>query len=370
MIEDNFRKKSIRCPKVTICVPVRNGARTIRRTLDSILAQDYPNFEVIVSDNCSDDNTADIVREFKKKGVQYYYNPKLEEWADKNWNCAESNWNFVLSLAKGPFVALYHADDLYSPTIISKQIDFLLNHPHASAVFTTTQPIDDFDYPIPTGTTRRQGELLNQNEFDFKDSLNGVMKYLNFFVVPTLMVRKDALEKVGLFNCQFGSADDIDLWLRLSQLGTIGLIDEPLHHYRISEHQGSASSLKLRTYRAHFLQAIEHYLSNPEYRKMVNPQSFSYYKMHIVTDDIIRATNMFFIGNVAEARALMKSALSRPEFREGLRTKYFAKRFLISLPLFLAFQLGLRKLLYMFYNKLYRPWHRYGRWRLYKKEKI
>jgi cellulose synthase/poly-beta-1,6-N-acetylglucosamine synthase-like glycosyltransferase len=44
-------------PRVTICVPVRNGSRTIRRTLDSTLAQDYPNLEVIVSDNCSTDDT-------------------------------------------------------------------------------------------------------------------------------------------------------------------------------------------------------------------------------------------------------------------------------------------------------------------------
>jgi len=60
--------------KVTICVPVRNGDRTIRRTLDSILAQDYPNFEVIVSDNCSDDKTASIVQEYAKQGVQYNFN--------------------------------------------------------------------------------------------------------------------------------------------------------------------------------------------------------------------------------------------------------------------------------------------------------
>jgi glycosyltransferase involved in cell wall biosynthesis len=75
---DDARKMNIKLPKVTICVPVRNGARTIRRTLDSVLAQDYPNFEVIVSDNCSDDDTADIVKEYKEQGVQYYYNSKTE----------------------------------------------------------------------------------------------------------------------------------------------------------------------------------------------------------------------------------------------------------------------------------------------------
>lgn len=66
-------------PKVTICVPVRNGARTIQRTLDSLLNQDYPNYEIIVSDNCSDDDTANIVSQYASRGVKYFINPDLEK---------------------------------------------------------------------------------------------------------------------------------------------------------------------------------------------------------------------------------------------------------------------------------------------------
>lgn len=369
MIKDDARKMNIRWPKVTICVPVRNGARTIRRTLDSVLAQDYPNFEVIVSDNCSDDSTADIVKEYNKRGVQYYYNPKLEMWADNNWNCPESNWNYALSLAKGTFIALYHADDLYTPTMLSRQVEFLMNHSKASAVFTSTQRIDDFDRPIRKGFTRLPEELKDQEEFDFPDLFNAVLKFGNFLTVPTLMVRRESLETIGLFRCKFCSADDIDMWLRLSRLGTVGIIDEPLHNYRVSEHQGSAHSLKLRTYRAHFLQAMDHYLSIPEFRQLVTTEAFRSYKMHGIIDDVVRAVNMFFLGNLADARLLMKSALSRPEFRDGLRTKKFARQFFLSLPVFLIVQLGWRKLLYSLYENHYKSWRRYGRLRLFKKEK-
>jgi len=144
-------------------------------------------------------------------------------------------------------------------------------------------------------------------------------------------------------------------------LGTVGIIDEPLHKYRISENQASAQLFKFRTYRSHFLQVMDHYLSIPEFRQLVKPQAFRYYEMYSVSDDITRAMNMFFLGNVADARLLMKSALSRPEFREGLRTKNFARPFLLSLPVFLAIQLGLRKLLYLLYEKHYKPWRQYGR---------
>ena len=349
-------------PKVTICVPVRNGACTIRRTLDSILAQDYPNFEVIVSDNCSDDDTASIVQEYAEQGVQYYFNPKLEEWG-------ESNWNYILSLAEGQFIALYHADDLYTPAMVSRQVEFLMNHPKASAVFTKSQKIDDFDCPIRKGITRLPVELRGKEEFDFPELLNAVLKFGNFLTVPTLMVRRESLDKAGSFDLKFCTAADIDLWLRLSRLGTVGIIDEPLHKYRISENQGSAQIFKFRTYRAHFLQVMDHYLSIPEFSQLVTAKAFRSYKMHGITDDIIRAMNMFYLGNIAEARALMRSALSRPEFREGLLTKNFARQFFLSLPVFLIIQLGLRKLLYSLYEKHYKPWRRYGRLPLFIKEK-
>jgi glycosyltransferase involved in cell wall biosynthesis len=349
--------------KVTICVPVRNGARTIRRTLDSILAQDYPNFEVIVSDNCSDDDTASIVQEYAEQGVQYYFNPKLEKWG-------ESNWNHILSLAKGPFIALYHADDLYTSTMVSRQVEFLLNHPKASAVFTKTQTIDEFDRPIRNGLRCLPEELKDQEEFDFPDLLNAVLKHGNFLTVPTMMARRKSLDKAGSFDLKFCTAADIDLYLRLSQLGTVGIIDEPLHEYRISENQGSAQLFKLRTYRAHFLQVMDHYLSIPEFRQLVTAKAFRSYKMHGITDDVLQAMNMFYLGSVADARSLMKSALSRPEFRDGLLTKKFARQFFLSLPVFLIIQLGWRKLLYSLYEKHYKSWRRYGRLRLSKKEKI
>lgn len=370
MTKDDTRKMNIRWPKVTICVPVRNGARTIQRTLDSVLAQDYPNFEVIVSDNCSDDDTANIIQEYAEQGVQYYFNPKLEKRVNKNFDSAESNFNHILSLAKGTFIALYHADDLYTPTMVSRQVEFLLNHPKASAVFTKTQEIDEFDRPIRKGLIRLPEELKGREEFDFPDLLNAVLKHCNFLTVPTMMARRESLDKAGLFDLKFCTAADIDLYLRLSRLGTVGIIDEPLHKYRISEYQASAQLFKFRTYRAHFLQVMDHYLSIPEFRQLVTAKAFSFHKVHGITDDIVKAMNMLYLGNVDDARSLMKSALSRPEFRKGLLTKNFARRFFLSLPVFLIIQLGWGKLLYSLHEKHYKPWRRHGRLRLFKKEKI
>ena len=341
-------------PKVIICVPVRNGAKTIRRTLDSIFAQDYPNFEVVISDNCSDDETANIVHEYGRSDrLKYYYNSKLENWA-------EGNWNHILSLAKGSLIALYHADDLYMPTMVSRQVEFLKNHPKMSAVFTTTQTINESDQFIRNGIRHLPKDLEGQNEFDFPDLFNAVLKHSNFLTVPTLMARSNLLEKVGLFNLKYCTAADIDYWFRLALVGSVGIIDEPLHCYRISENQLSSKLFKLRTYRAHFLQVMDYYLSITEYRNIVTVDAYNYYKMHGIVDNVIRSMNLLFSGDLVNARKLIQSNLFSPEFRKGLKIKKFTRKFLMSIPVYIIIKLGMGRLLYFLYEKNYKPWRKYG----------
>jgi glycosyltransferase involved in cell wall biosynthesis len=290
-------------PKVTICVPVRNGALTIRRTLDSILAQDYPNFEIIVSDNCSDDDTASIVQEYAEQGVQYYFNPKLEEWG-------ESNWNHILSLAKAPFIALYHADDLYTSTMVSRQIEFLQAHADVSAVFTMTRTIDEQDRPIRLGNFKLPEEYQGQDIFSFPDLFNTVLKYGTITIVPTMMTRKNVLDKVDNFNWQqFCSAADIDLYLRMAQICPVGIIDEPLHRYRISAQQGTIQINRARTHLGHFFQVIDHYLTLSEVHKLVDQEALKMYKMYRSADQVYCAINFVLQDKKIQALNLLDEAI-------------------------------------------------------------
>ncbi len=290
-------------PLVTVCVPVRNGSQTIRRTLDSILAQDYPNYEVIVSDNCSTDDTAQIVQEYAGRGVKYCLNPKLEA-------CGESNWNCVLSFARGPLISLYHADDLYTPTMVRRQVEFLQTHHQISAVFTMIQMIDELDRPIRLGSTRLPQELRGQEYFNFPLFFNAVLKYGTITPVPTMMTRRQVIDAVGVFRWeQFASASDIDLYLRMARWGPIGIIDEPLHRYRISVHQGSAQLNRRRTYLAHLFVTLDYYLAQPELRQIVQPQSLAVYQMERSADQVLCAMNLLAQGQVAEAKVRLRNAL-------------------------------------------------------------
>jgi glycosyltransferase involved in cell wall biosynthesis len=337
--QNNKVESEMNWPKVTICVPVRNGARTIRRTLDSILAQDYPNFEVIVSDNYSDDDTASIVQEYAEQDVQYYFNSKLEEWG-------ESNWNHILSLAKGPFIALYHADDLYTPTMVSRQVEFLQAHADVSSVFTMSRTIDEQGRPTRLGDFKLPEEYQGQDIFSFHDLFNAALKYSTITIVPTMMTRKNVLDKVGNFNWQqFCSAADIDLYLRMAQICPIGIIDEPLHRYRISAQQGTIQINKARTHLAHFFQVIDHYLTLTEVSKLVNQEALKIYKMYRSADQVYCAINFVLQGKKTEALNLLDEAICCGVFLPAYHRPRQLMRIVFGAVLKASLRLGIGKII-------------------------
>jgi len=103
-------------PLVTICVPVFNGERTIAGTINSILNQTYKNIEIIVVDNCSEDSTVKIVKEFSDIRIHLIL-------SDNHLPCAEANWNRCFQYGQGEFLAIFHADDVYLPHMISRQVE-------------------------------------------------------------------------------------------------------------------------------------------------------------------------------------------------------------------------------------------------------
>ncbi len=325
-------------PRVSVCVPVRNGERTIGRTLDSILIQDYSNFEVIVSDNCSTDETAKIVHGYSEHGVRYYFNSKREAYGE-----AESNWNHILSLAEGPLIALYHADDLYMPTILRKQVVFLTENPDVSAVFTMIRRIGENDQPIRMGAMNLPKELQGQNRFNFLEYFNALLKHGTFTPVPTMMTRREVLDKVGNFCRQkFISASDVDLYLRMAkQWGPIGVIDDPLLCYRISSWQGTAEINKGRINLPDFYTVIDAHLDNSEEKQAVKPQSLSYYKMYRAASAALCAQNLLVLGKVSEAREQLRSAISLQHFLTAFNRPKTLVRLLVGLGLLVGISIGI-----------------------------
>lgn len=120
-------------PKVSIGMPVYNGEPFIREALDSLLAQTFTDFELIISDNCSTDATAEIIKEYVAKDSRIRYVPQSENRG------AEANFEFVLNEAVGEYFMWAAADDRWEPDFIKFTALVLDSDLRVGAAFTSMQ---------------------------------------------------------------------------------------------------------------------------------------------------------------------------------------------------------------------------------------
>lgn len=205
-------------PLVSVGMPVYNGAKTLRRALDSILAQDYTNFELIISDNASTDETPEICREYAARNsrIRYYR-------AEKNMG---SVWNFnrVFELASGKYFMWAAHDDHRLPSFISKCIAQLEANPGAVLCV-----------PYSTGHMEGINCALHLNVLDTIEGLRcvrkrfiEVLKYLPATAIYGV-IRRDAIEKTRLYENYNGA--EIVFTNELSLYGEFVQVPEVLFHY-------------------------------------------------------------------------------------------------------------------------------------------
>src|ERR1035438_1370812 len=104
-------------PLVSICIPTYNTGNYIAAAIQSVLDQTYTNLEIIITDNCSTDNTIEIINSFHDPRISYFRN-------DHNFG-VEYNWNKSLKLAKGKYLKLLCADDIIYPDCIREQVSVM-----------------------------------------------------------------------------------------------------------------------------------------------------------------------------------------------------------------------------------------------------
>jgi glycosyltransferase involved in cell wall biosynthesis len=140
-------------PRLTIGLPVRNGARYLSQSLDALLAQDYEDFELIISDNASTDNTPDICRNYERSDSRVRV-------IRQNHNVGlTTNHNLVFDLARGELFKWASHDDLYSPTLLRRCIealdeapDVILAHSWTAKIDADGRVVDSRPYPLTTNS--------------------------------------------------------------------------------------------------------------------------------------------------------------------------------------------------------------------------
>ena len=206
-------------PLVSVVIPVYNGEKYIRQTLDSVFAQTFKNLEVIVIDDGSTDGTAEVVRSYGDKIV----------FLRGNHSGPATSRNRGIDSARGPLVAFLDADDLWSSDKIEKQVAIAQSHPEYGLI-TCDAPM--FDAAGMIVSSQKKGRPVATG-YVLKNLLQD-----NWVGTSGVMVRRECFDKVGMFYEEpFVWGEDWVMWLRIAARYPIYFIDESLVHYRV--HGGS-----------------------------------------------------------------------------------------------------------------------------------
>jgi len=209
--------------KISVIIPTYNRAHMVKEAIDSVLCQTFHDFELIIVDNFSSDDTESMVSSYHDKRIRYFKN--------QNKGLVSVNRNFGIEKSNGDYIAFLDDDDLWLPEKLEKQVELMDSNKELGLVYSDCNIIDD------------AGSLQDKTYFSYRipvrgADLKGLLKE-NTIAMLTTMVRKEALDKVGGFNTKYIIAQDYDLWLRIAEQYPIDFINEPLAKYRL--HRGGAS---------------------------------------------------------------------------------------------------------------------------------
>jgi glycosyltransferase involved in cell wall biosynthesis len=234
-------------PTVSICIPTFNGAPWIREAIESVLAQDFLDLEVVVCDDASSDGTVELAGQFRDERVRVVANRDRVGMA--------RNWNRSVKESKGAYIKFLMQDDSLAPGCVRRMLEVLRESPGIGMVFCSRDlALDEPDDPASLLFARRFGELharlgplarVNDGQALFAAMKRDRFRD-NMIGEPTaVMVTRDALVKLGLFNVQLHQLTDLEMWLRIASSYRVGFIAEPLATFRV--HARSASSLNERS---------------------------------------------------------------------------------------------------------------------------
>lgn len=287
---------------VCICIPTFNAAQTIRETLASILAQTYPNLVVHVSDNASTDDTLKVIESIADQRITIHRNTENVG--------GEGNFTRCIELAEGRYTAIFHADDIYEPAMVAKQVAYLEANPDVGAVFTEAILINEHGEPNGKVIGRETSASRPLRRYDFQQVVQAALQHHNFLVCPSAMVRTEIYrdEIVQWRGGLFHSGADLDTWLRIAKNHSIVILGEPLMRYRISSAQFS-SSIRNRTVRSDYFRVMDYYITLPEVQQFLTKRDLKNYKWMARSDSFVCAANLFVQGKAEQSKLFLPSQL-------------------------------------------------------------
>jgi len=220
-------------PLVSVLMPAYNAERYIGEAIESILNQTFDDFELVVVNDCSTDNTPKIIEDFAENDgrIRVLHN-------EKNLKLSRS-LNRGIQVARGKYIARMDADDISLPGRLESQVKYMEENPEVGVSGGTMIIINETNAVIGKRRYWTGDEEIRKRIFRFSP-----------FCHPAIIIRKSVLKKSGLYNHYYNPAEDYDLYFRIGQCAKFGNLREPLIKYRVvsgSMTTGDLKKMELKT---------------------------------------------------------------------------------------------------------------------------
>lgn len=202
-------------PSLTVIMPVFNTARYVAQAIESVLTQTFSDFELLIVDDGSTDESLAVARGFQDSRIRVF--------ANKSNIGKVAVCNDALSQSRGKYVTVHDSDDYSSPDRFQRQILFLEAHPEFAMCGTWFYEIDQ------SGSVVREIDLESD-----PDRLRTLIRSDSQFHGPTMILRRDILEEIGGLYRNFHNKEDVDLSMRIAEKYPVKNLEQRLYYYRLS----------------------------------------------------------------------------------------------------------------------------------------
>ncbi|MEX5285467.1 glycosyltransferase [Selenomonas sputigena] len=245
-------------PTISIVLPVYNGEKYLRESLDSILGQTFADWELIAVDDCSTDSTPEILASYAAR------DSRIRVLRNKENQRLPRSLNIGFAEARGGFLTWTSDDNAYYPEALDKMLAYLRRFPEYAMVNADMELLQE----EADGTQKR-----GISEYFDADPLR---MFVRNYVGACFLYRRKVLEEIGGYDPEMFLLEDYDYWLRIMiRYGRIAHIKEVLYCYRL--HAASLSTKKEKERDVQAVRLVHKYLPDMVYRLRHHPELFHEY---------------------------------------------------------------------------------------------
>ena len=249
-------------PKVSVLLSSYNHEKYISEAVNSALAQTFEDFELFIVDDCSDDLSWQVIESYGDHRIT----------AIRNETRKGKHLFYNISRLTGQYIAIHHSDDSWEPEKLQKQVEYMDSHPETIACFTHVQLIDEHsrNYEPPEDAFYHSVfEQPNRSRFEW---LRYFFDKGNALCHPSLLIRKEAYEDLGLFNFGLRQIPDFLRWIRVCLAGEIHVVQEKLTKFRL--HTISERNVSGDNAANHLRGATEYFMICDDFFKISSDEVF------------------------------------------------------------------------------------------------